>query len=171
MDAAAWISCHGRGSRARRPLPVLIAAFLAVVFGGIVPIASPAAAISAFPGSCTGNWACVSSLALSGDHANITEAPAIYGWNYVAAESHEVTNTNDLFYPNGDHVGTNVRSVRNRNSGTSRSVFIYTDVNLGGVCRERPFDAITWQPTPAAISPNGRSLTVAPANSRPCIDF
>lgn len=153
----------------RRPIAVLLAAFFAIALGGVLPSAAPAAAITPYPGACTGNWACVSYFAWSG--GSTTASNGIYGWNYTAAESHQVTNTNALNYPNGNNVGTNVRSVRNRNSGTTRSVFIYTNTNLGGTCRERPYDSITWQPTPVAISPNGRSLTVAPYNTRPCVDF
>lgn len=149
-----------------RKVAAAVAGLAAAASIGLVP-ASSASAISTYPGSCTGQWACLSSTARSG--GSTTTGSDIYGWNYTSGESHVAFNTGGVQYPNGLYIGSNARSVRNRNGGTARSVFVYTGGGLTGSCRERPYDSITWRVSP--LSPNGNSITVAPLNSRACTNF
>lgn len=155
---------------AARPRRRRISAAIAAIVAAVTTLAfeaSPAGAIGINPGSCAGQWACLSSIARSGGSA--TSGTDMFGWNYLGSESHVGFNTGGVQYPNGLFIGTNARSGRNRNSGTARSFFIYTGGGLTGACRELPFDNRTWVPSP--LAPNGNSITVAPLNSRACANF
>jgi hypothetical protein len=95
----------------------------------------------------------------------------MYGWNFTAAETNVARNMNSpvAAYPNGTLVQDDTDSARNRNSGTSRSMYLYTLYGLIGTCRENPYDAVTWKIIP--WSATMRSTTVAPLNARPCSNF
>ena len=130
--------------------------------------AEPVAAVSYYSGSCTGQWSCFQTLAWNG--GGYTSGPGIYGINFTASETNLNVNTGQLLYPNGTSLEDDTDSARNRNGGTSRSVYAYALYSLSGTCRERPYDSVMWRVIPWSVD-GVRSTTVAPLNARACTNF
>lgn len=157
--------------RARQRTKLRLGASALVVVAVLGLGATSANAIGYLPGDCSGQWACLSSS--SSLSSSTVTGSSIWGWNFTSSENGSTgsyVNNSARSYPNGLHVGTQTYLVRNRNSGTARSVYVWEATNLGGpYCHERPYDSITWRTNPA--SGIAASLTVDGLNVLPCPNF
>lgn len=118
-------------------------------------------------------WAVACLSSSSSLSSSTVTGSSIWGWNFTSSENGSTgsyVNNSARSYPNGLHVGTQTYLVRNRNSGTARSVYVWEATNLGGpYCHERAYDSITWRTNPA--SGIAASLTVDGLNVLPCPNF